>query len=498
MMCVLVSCSEDTKKPPPTPTDSQPATITGKKEPTTTSVEASAERAPKAFVAKWADHQNRGDYPGYEAVYSADFKGIKRAGKNEKSFDRAAWMKDRARMFKKRMRVEVADIEVKKRGPETQLTFTQTWESGSYKDRGLKRLTVTNAGGFAIVGEEMLTSDRLKVPKAVPDRAPSLLLVTGTTPPVVVTEIGAPSSAETGPPVMLGVGSGDEDLFVAGRKLKGSYSPKLVKAWQKKKLRLHGGNGLACTATVTGLYNASVVWPDARGGHFMYVEDDRKASAKNVWTYVIDQTEGMANRELHISNARLTVASLKLDRKSCKGALWARDAELPPLETLRAGKVPKSLAARARRALRKMKSYNAKWEKAETLKWKSHLLKGGGRTFLSTTFVADADSCDENQQGGSLTALWEVVTWKGKAVLVQWTNPEIGENPPRAGALASDGEPIFVSGLADDIDGALWGRIGAVHRPFRSLGAFVVAEDALRDCPDDSDDEDGSDDEDAE
>src|SRR5690606_36175977 len=68
--------------------------------------EAEAEAEVHALLEAWQLAQNRGDFERYAAHYAADFRGVKRAGTSEKSFDREGWLADRKGMFSRPMKVE--------------------------------------------------------------------------------------------------------------------------------------------------------------------------------------------------------------------------------------------------------------------------------------------------------------------------------------------------------------------------------------------------------
>jgi ketosteroid isomerase-like protein len=46
----------------------------------------------EAFAARWLDAQNTGDFAGYSALYAADFRGVRRSGKQTVRMDRAKWL----------------------------------------------------------------------------------------------------------------------------------------------------------------------------------------------------------------------------------------------------------------------------------------------------------------------------------------------------------------------------------------------------------------------
>jgi ketosteroid isomerase-like protein len=119
--------------------------------------------AARALVAQWLAAQNQGSFKGYEALYSKDYKGIKRAGSKTRVFHKGGWMKDRAKMFKGPLSVQAEDAEYTVASGRVFVAFTQTWESKKWKDTGPKSLVLAVDGqGMSIVSEEMVESFRLK------------------------------------------------------------------------------------------------------------------------------------------------------------------------------------------------------------------------------------------------------------------------------------------------------------------------------------------------
>ncbi|EHP85203.1 hypothetical protein GeomeDRAFT_2615 [Geobacter metallireducens RCH3] len=113
----------------------------------------------KIFLNDWLAAQNKGSYPDYAALYSESFVGIKRSGKSMRKFDHDSWLKDRKTMFKKKMLVAANSPEITISGTTALVKFEQTWESGTYKDKGYKVLDLSlEDEKLKIVREEMLFS----------------------------------------------------------------------------------------------------------------------------------------------------------------------------------------------------------------------------------------------------------------------------------------------------------------------------------------------------
>lgn len=120
---------------------------------------ALSESEVEALVERWRVAQNAGDFEAYAALYGDGFEGVKRAGEAEQRLDRAGWLADRKRMFARPMHVAVDELRVELAGQGARVELVQTWSSGSFGDRGRKRLELApGAGGLVIVREEMLDS----------------------------------------------------------------------------------------------------------------------------------------------------------------------------------------------------------------------------------------------------------------------------------------------------------------------------------------------------
>ena len=121
-----------------------------------------------ALIERWLGAQNAGDFAAYGALYSQDFRGVRRSGARTVEFDRAGWLKDRARMFRKPMTVSIEATREEVTATESIVSFRQTFVSGAFGDRGEKRLVLRrDGGGLLIASEEMRSSERF-APAASP------------------------------------------------------------------------------------------------------------------------------------------------------------------------------------------------------------------------------------------------------------------------------------------------------------------------------------------
>ncbi len=115
-----------------------------------------------ALLERWRKAQNDGDFAAYQALYADPFTGVRRSGTRKATFDRAGWLADRARMFKKKMTVTVEKVRTAKSADGLVARFTQTWESGAWRDAGDKELLLVRQGGeVRIAREEQLGTRRL-------------------------------------------------------------------------------------------------------------------------------------------------------------------------------------------------------------------------------------------------------------------------------------------------------------------------------------------------
>ena len=181
LLAATIACEPNKPAPdkPATPTDSEPAAAARATEPDKVTPDKAApeEDAPepeepaepvvidtekaKASVLAWVKTQNEGDFDAYQGMYADKFQGIKRVGPKTFKYDRSGWVKDRGRMFKKKMEVQARYFEFKSSSSSVVVRFEQTWASGSYKDVGAKQLVLVPArdgDALVIAREEMLDS----------------------------------------------------------------------------------------------------------------------------------------------------------------------------------------------------------------------------------------------------------------------------------------------------------------------------------------------------
>jgi len=113
----------------------------------------------KIFLDNWLTSQNKGSFTDYSYMYSTHFVGVRRSGTKAHNLNHDAWLKDRKKMFNKKMIVKANNPEFTLSGTSASVKFEQIWESSSYKDKGDKLLELTLENGkIKITREEMLFS----------------------------------------------------------------------------------------------------------------------------------------------------------------------------------------------------------------------------------------------------------------------------------------------------------------------------------------------------
>lgn len=123
---------------------------------------AKDEKEVRTLLDTWLQAQNTGNFTTYQSCYASRFQGIRRTGNRTIAFDRAGWMNDRGKMFKKPMTVQMDKVELRINPNTIIVRFEQTWASGSYKDTGPKELFLVKEGAnWKIAREELLQSNVL-------------------------------------------------------------------------------------------------------------------------------------------------------------------------------------------------------------------------------------------------------------------------------------------------------------------------------------------------
>src|SRR5688572_9664371 len=131
----LAGCKGEERAPAPgrPPPPEKPPSISADAAPVADRVSDADRQAAQTLLTAWLAAQGGGDFAGYQKLYGDPFAGVRRSGKKVRRFDRAGWMEDRARMFKKPMTITADGIQVVAHRDQIHLFFTQTFEQGTYK-----------------------------------------------------------------------------------------------------------------------------------------------------------------------------------------------------------------------------------------------------------------------------------------------------------------------------------------------------------------------------
>ncbi len=412
--------------------------------------------AVKAFVQRWLDAQNGGDFDAYAALFAERFTGIKRAGERTRTFDRDRWLKDRRRMFKKQMKVDAADIRVLPGKGAAVVTFEQTWESGTFRDVGPKQLVIVGEGeAMRIAREEMLASKVEGATDQPAELTPAHYLPVVSAPGFLGVALAtAPDERALGKAVSLQRG-------------RSAYAPLAAQPDARPTLTLFGANGQVCEVT-----------PTARG---IFADIIHHFGQLQVW----DGTHEEGAERL--SDDKVAVSLLEhgdgawdvwqVDPEACKGALWARvKADDTPAAAVLGAVDPAPFAEKAAEAFRGLSLFKVvqrEFEADDTLEvadgtsWDTWDATVSTRAFAGAdgvSYIARAVSAGTGcgTFGASAWALWRV---KGDT----WTLLSDGETPgdaftPEAAAdLDGDGQPEFTDGAT------LVQPVGTVWRPTRSV-----------------------------
>ena len=219
---------------------------------------ASADAGPKeaertdaearAILVRWKDAQNAGAFRDYEALYATKFEGVRRSGRRVARMERARWMRERARMFRAKMQVDVTAVDVRATRDTAVVRFTQTWESGRYKDVGPKVLLLAREGGvLRIAREEMLASTIERGPPVDDDQFAFVEAVGGRF-IALLDPVAAPWASS--PPRLT---ASESTYRVVERDVDTAQLPPPMARWQGASLVVHAVDGSTCAARVTGL-----------------------------------------------------------------------------------------------------------------------------------------------------------------------------------------------------------------------------------------------------
>ena len=296
------------------------------------------EKEVQELLHIWLEAQNKGAFATYEPLYAKRLEGIRRSGSKTVRLDRKGWVKERKRMFKRSMKVEMSDIDIDIFTQSAIATFTQRWASGSYEDVGPKQLVLVREGnGLRIAREEMLTSTLIGGGKktALANHSFVFIVEAGGTQYAVLDQLGSvPTGALTlrdkGDPVAV------EAAVEAGK------LPSGLTGWQGQELT----NG-ECEATIGDIVALSRVVP-----HF---------GERQTWSGEFDDSEPYTDEQ--IAQAAFHDSSTYLVGRlqgSCKLGAYASVVSKPaPLigKEMADGPRKQAIVAAAEKAFRQLASY---------------------------------------------------------------------------------------------------------------------------------------------
>lgn len=426
----------------------------------------------KAVAQAWLDAQNRGDFEAYSKTYATKFFGIKRVGQRTASYTREGWLKDRERMFKKKMIVSIDAMSVTTSSQSAAVRFVQTWASGTFKDVGPKQLVIVREadGSLKIAREEMLASSLVNT-AAEAAMDPALLSL-------IVREDKAKYLAMVlDPSVKKTPGAGPHRLLSRGRTTARSVAtaqvPEAWRGWVGQEVVLYGAEAEACRATVAGFDYFVSVYP-----HFGQLQDwsgemgGKKASASTVARGLWELGQGYVR----------LVARLK-PAGECKGALWARLASKPAPTLYHQVANTESSTRHAEAATRKLpfmtklqRQYAQEggkgfWLSDAGTSVRHFAPKTGATQSIITVSGIDGDGCGAFR--GEFWSAW-------RATPETLGKPELLTSPTAPGG-------IFVPATAADVDGDGKPELISHHQLARQRGAIwsviLDIEPPSFDCP---------------
>jgi hypothetical protein len=253
----------------------------------------------RVLLLRWLDAQNTGNFADYQALYAPSFTGVRRSGPRIASFDRARWMADRERMFRKPMTVSAEKVRVIADAASARVIFVQRWASGGYSDVGSKELVLRRGpGGFGIAREELFGSATGKTGEVDLEAFRRFAFVVDGE---VIVSQNADDGWASGPPVREKEGA-DRLLLRMRRPVDVAKLPPALARLAGMPIRLLNSRGERCQAKL---------------GAFLL-----RGRA------ITDGVETEGDSEAWGMSAQLLVAKVDGDRHACAGATWARAAEL--------------------------------------------------------------------------------------------------------------------------------------------------------------------------
>jgi ketosteroid isomerase-like protein len=417
----------------------------------------------RAVVDKWLAAQNAGDFAAYEKLFAARFTGIRRSGPRTVRFNRAGWMKDRARMFNKPMTVAIADIRIRTAGSSALVAFTQTFAQGNYKDAGPKQLVIVRDAGAPKIGSERMLRSLIESPPVPADERFFFVVDGGLL-------LADSPDLDWGKGPLTAEGT---DPIVATRRADPRKLPPDMSKWLGRRVRLMDPAGVVCDDVhISGFRLMSRASPD----HGTTREWERMKAAD-------------VASEAWDLGARILVADTE---PPCVGAYWAQPIGTPKPAADPGAAGDDALKARAVAQLRKspawktiQKSYldspdkDAKfWDAGATVAVRQFHARRGGKEIKLVSVVVDLPGAG----CGSFTAdLWGLFEDRGGKLVPRNTPGKVDASPIGVIDSDADGDSELLTGLfpgqtgqtgqtgIDEgrvlLDGELWDTIEQVTYP---------------------------------
>ena len=359
------------------------------------------------LVDEWLAAQNSGDLASYLVLYAGRFEGVKRSGERVVRMHREGWVADRTKMFAKKMTVTADNVSIITTPTTAQVTLTQSWAAGTYKDVGPKLLVVVKeAGALRIAREEMQAStleDVKRLPFHTPEQFAFVIQNGGTR---VVLDVSPETAWAVGAAQLLA----DVDPFPTRKAVDAAKLPAALAAWAGKKVRLYGPAGPVCEATIGSLALIGRVFPhsgEVARWHGTADDGARPLSKRQIASSAWHLAAGAP------PNGIVLAADVSYPQGDCQTALWAQLASEPEREVAAAEAAPPELAQRLLASLRKLPEYKQIQATSETpelwdLRGKTETLvmshpSGKQLAFISTN---TGEGCGGFQ--GSLSAVYEL------------------------------------------------------------------------------------------
>ncbi|MBM4342685.1 MAG: nuclear transport factor 2 family protein [Deltaproteobacteria bacterium] len=421
----------------------------------------------RGLLDLWLAAQNQGDFATYQGLYAARMTGVRRVGTVRRQFSRAGWMADRKRMFGKAMRVQVQDVQMAIAAGIGQVRFVQTFETGTFRDKGPKAWMVAKQFDTPrIVREEMLGSVVAPGEPALPPPAEQLALAMRVGASIWLTIDAVPSAVDASPTLAQqgGVWAAAAPLDWSGARM----------PWKDRDVVVYGQTGEVCRGQVVEVAAIARAVP-----HFGQVQDwtegpvTRRPAADAIARAVWDLGKGDA-----VTAVRVQPYGTPGNRSDCPKALFGRFAQLAAPRFLgrddtKAGQLRETALAtlRAERAFADIQRiYSSEVEPPRALTWDQYQhavtqvvsFEGRGVRLVVTRAQA-GEPC--GGFWGSHLAIWTARPRPpDNYTLLLASDPAAGGEVLPEAAVDVDGDGRYELVAPDRV----WRQVGPAWRPVRT------------------------------